>query len=107
MSDRALLDVVIADPPGAVITSRLLKLSADHGAMIKPRVTLDGTRFPLPAGFMRGSGELIVSAEEGGTRVRLVGVPPPWPLSAGWAGRILRRYVGFGLPSGIITPRPS
>lgn len=96
MPDRILGEVVVADPPGEVISRLMLRLSAEHRAMIRPRVTVEGTRMPLPSGLLRGAGELIVSAEEGGTRVRLVGRPPPWPMRVGWPQRILRRYLASG-----------
>ena len=89
-------DVIVLQPPGEVITELMLRLSAEHGRMVQPRVTLEGTRFPLRGGALRGAAEIVVSAEEGGTRVRIVGEPPPWPFRLGWARRMIRRYLPDG-----------
>lgn len=96
MSEPTHLDVILSEPPGSVLTSLVLRLSAEHGVLLQPRVTLDGARLSLRQGLFGGAAELIVSAAEGGTRVRLVGRRPPWPFSLGWPRRIQRRYLGLG-----------
>ena len=93
MSEIAHLDVIVSEPPGSVLTSLVLRLSAEHGVLIQPRVTLDGARLPLRHELFGGAAEFVVSAAEGGTRIRLVGTPPPWPFSIGWPRRMQRRYL--------------
>src|SRR5436190_5363676 len=96
MAEPVHLDVILNESPGSVLTGLMLRLSAEHGVMLQPRVTLEGTRLPLPQGPLSGRCELIVSAVEDGTRVQVVGARPMWPFSMGFARRVRKRYLGSG-----------
>jgi len=76
--------------PGEVVTELVLRLGLEAGGRAPaPRGTADGVRLELP----RRRGRVLVRASAEGSRVTLVGRPPPWPLSAGWARRRLGRLL--------------
>ena len=97
--------VTVAENPGAVVTGIVLRLAA-RGMVARPRMDMDGTHVPLVGSGLRGATEVVVAADEGGSRVALLGTPPRWPFRIGWERRTLRRLLGRQ-PLSVSSPRPS
>ncbi len=81
---------------GQTITHLMLAIAVERGGGVpaSPRILPSGTRIPLRARFLGGSGEVVVSHDGDDVVVRIEGSPPPWPFARGWEARLLRRLLG-------------
>ena len=90
--------------PGQAIVHLVLKLSMRHGGTVRPRMDEHGAHLPLVPRTLDGRGEVSVTAEGSGSRIVLVGTPPPWPFRWRWADRKLASLFHGHPASGPVAP---
>ena len=78
-------------PAGQAITAVMLRASVVSRGPAAVRADVAGTHVSFSGGAWGGSGEVTLTSEGAGTRLVVAGDHPPFPLSIGWASRMLRR----------------